>query len=366
MAKAFILLLIIINVAFTNPFLIDVKKKNKFLIDDYMNIQSQLKSIDISSLISNHYEEYSNLGEGDTRRFSCDSFYRRCSVGTNWTFFDLKQGRLPQKKLCKINNGGDCCIVCVSSYSRLYPELMLSNIFWLKKSGFNGFYLYFLGEYPNPTGKEIQYIGVPYAFKIFAMLEAEQLGFNKVIWLDAALKVLKDPTPLFEVLDKTGSFFTTANSLFPWWESQDQQKKIFPQTRYKLYELTRIDVANSKYYVPGGIIGFKMDHPLTKKFIDKYQEIVNEGYGFISHAPEEYVFSSILCQDEFKEWKPITHFKLLSNKKNKVIKSPSKMKIFPLRRLFKRILKKKTAKTILIEDHTKAELEGYFFYYREH
>lgn len=227
MVKAFLFILIITNIAFTNPFPIDVEKKDKFVIDDYITIESQLRSIDILPLISNYYEEFINTGEADPNRFPCDTFYRRCSVGTNWTFIDPKQGRLPPKKLCKINNGGDCCIVCVSSYNKFYPELMLSNIFWLKKSGFNGYYLYFLGEYPNPTGQEIQYIGVPYAFKIFAMLEAQQLGFNKVIWLDESMKLLKDPTPLFEIVDSNGCFFTTADSLFPWWEMQDQQKKYF-------------------------------------------------------------------------------------------------------------------------------------------
>lgn len=358
--------MIITNIAYANPFLIEVNKKEKLVADDYLVIQSQLRSIDISSLISSYYQEFIHTGEADPNRFACDSFYRRCSAGINWNFADPKQGRLPQKKLCKINKGGDCCIVCVSSYHKFYPELMLSNIFWLKKSGFNGYYLYFLGEYPNPTGEEIQYIGVPYAFKIFAMLEAEKLGFNKVIWLDASLKVLKDPSPLFEILDKTGTFFTTANSLFPWWEIKDQEKKILPQTRYKLYELTGIDVVNSKYHIPAGVFGFKMDHRLTKQFINKYREIVKEGYGFLSDAPEEYVFSSILSQEEFEEWKPTTYFKLLSNKKNRVVKQSPKKRSFNIKQLFKKERKEEFLATIDKEDHKGAEEEGYFFYYREH
>ncbi len=55
----------ITNIAFTNPFLIEVNKKEKFVVDDYLVIQSQLRSIDISSLISSYYQEFIHVGEAD-------------------------------------------------------------------------------------------------------------------------------------------------------------------------------------------------------------------------------------------------------------------------------------------------------------
>lgn len=349
---------IFVNIAFTNPFLIDLNNKEHFVVDDYMTVQLQLKQIEISQLISEYYQKFIDSGKADPRRFPYSAFYHRCSVGINWAFSDPKKGNPPIKNLCKINNGGDCCIVCVSSYNKIYPELMLSNITWLEKSGFNGYYLYFLGEYPNPTGEEIQYVGVPYAFKIFAMLEAQKLGFDKVLWLDASAKVLKDPTPLFEILDKTGCLFTTPTTIFPWWQTEDQQKKIFPQTRNRLYELTGIDVAHSKRYVPATIIGFKMNDPLTKKFINKYYELVKDGYGFISEAPEEYIFSSILAQDDFMEWEPVVNLKLMSHQKSKILMEKKSSK--------KKKRKKKRKNYLEIEDHEGAQKDGYFFYYRKH
>ncbi len=63
--KALFFLLTITNIAFTNPFLIEVNKKEKFVVDDYLVIQSQLRSIDISSLISSYYQEFIHVGEAD-------------------------------------------------------------------------------------------------------------------------------------------------------------------------------------------------------------------------------------------------------------------------------------------------------------
>lgn len=328
-----------------------------------------MRKNDIESLVAQYYSEFLNEpnSPADPNKFPCNSFIRRATIGVNWTFIDKENKRFPKKELCKINKGGDCCIVCVSSYCKQYPELMLSNIFHLKKSGFNGYYLYFLGEYPNPSGEELKYIGVPYAFKIFSLLEAKKLGFNKVLWLDASMQPLRNPEPLFEIIDKQGAFFTTATSLFPWWEERDPQRKLLPQTRDRLFELTNIDAAYSKYYVPAAIFGFKMDHPLTTVFIDKYYELVRDGYGFLSDAPEEYVYSCILSQDTFNDWQPTVTLKLLSNKRERILTGIKKEKIQkPYLGFFKKT--KKITKHIYEEKelHDKSEKEGYFFYYRAH
>lgn len=368
--KHFFLVFILISFScFSNPFLLPIDKNDNITIDEWNDLQIKLRENNIEDLIKQYYSEFLNEpnSPADPNRFPCETFIRRAKIGVDWTFGDKESKKFPEKKLCKINAGSDCCIVCVSSYCKQYPELMLSNIFHLRKSGFNGYYLYFLGEYPNPSGKELQYIGVPYAFKIFALLEAKKLGFNKVLWLDASMKPLRNPEPLFEIIDKQGAFFTTAASLFPWWEDRDAQKKLFPKTRDRLFELTNIDAAASKYYVPATVFGFKMNHPLTTLFIDKYYELVRDGYVFISDAPEEYVYSCILSQNAFQEWQPTVTLKLLSNKREKILMGVKKKKIRkPYLGIFKKV--KKVTKHIYEEKelHEKCEKEGYFFYYRAH
>jgi len=76
---------------------------------------------------------------------------------------------------------GDNCIVCCVPFNRIYPELVLSQVAALKETGFNGYYLYQIGGFPNPTGKEIRHVGVPHSFKIFMTLEAQRLGFSALL-----------------------------------------------------------------------------------------------------------------------------------------------------------------------------------------
>ena len=72
-------------------------------------------------------------------------------------------------------------IVSFASYDKNYYTLLKSIPAALEKCGFNGYFLYRMGGFPNPTGIEIQYIGVPYAFKIFMMVEAQKMGFDQVL-----------------------------------------------------------------------------------------------------------------------------------------------------------------------------------------
>ena len=101
------------------------------------------------------------------------SFYFRCSRGAKQTLI----GENPVKSLQKIGGGGDRCIVCHVSQDKDSFELLRSIPIHLEKTGFNGYFYSSIGGFPNPSGIELQYAGVPYAFKIFTMMEANILGF---------------------------------------------------------------------------------------------------------------------------------------------------------------------------------------------
>ena len=178
------------------------------------------------------------------------------------------------------------CIVCYASLNGKYENLIQSLPEALKEVGFNGYIFYMIGGFPNPTGKEIQYCGVPYSFKIFTILEAEKLGFSKVLWIDSAFFPLKDPTPLFDWIKKSGAFLKTKSSF---------TKYILPETKNYLENLTGVNVLNVKY-ISAQVIGFDLHRPICKEFISKYYELVELGFPFFSCFPEEYVFTSIVGQ----------------------------------------------------------------------
>ncbi len=205
----------------------------------------------------------------------------------------------------------------------------------LENTGFNGHLLTFIGGFPNPTGIEICYAAVPYSFKIFAMVEAYQLGFDNVIWIDSACLPLNDPTSLFDYINIHETLFYLEKR-----DSNFNNKYIFPQTCAHLMKLTGTDVLRSKY-LKTIVFGLKMSSPRVKSLVNQYYDLVKDGYSFLSCFPEEFVLTALINQPEFRSW--MKHYK-----------KP--------RRLFKEeeVQVKDNPKNILY-----AKSKGYFFYQRQ-
>ncbi|HSX12956.1 MAG TPA: hypothetical protein VLE96_00835 [Chlamydiales bacterium] len=286
------LLLIILSFAFSliaNPFAIHYEAKETLDHQDYIAIQNLLRSIDIDSFLEDLYPE----NQGYT---SYEDFYSRCSRSTKQILIDEEKSLFPITKLIKIGRGSDCCFTCCVPYDGVRIALIESMIQSLQETGFNGYFLYLTGGFPNPTGREIQYVGVPYSFKIFMMLDAYYRGFNKVMWIDSACLPIRDPTPLFEWMDSTGSFLYGWHS-FPWaW------RYILPSTREILKNTTGVDVLNTPY-VCTRVFGLKMNAERAKHLIREYYDLVLLGTPFLSCYPEEFVITAILGKSEYQAWK---------------------------------------------------------------
>lgn len=270
-----------------NPFLIDFPIKEELTHEDYLSVQNKLRQINIAPLLKELYGENSDL-------IPLEEFNRRCTRGITQTLIDAEKQHFPVKKLEKIGNGGDLCIVNCCPYNGDYPNLIQAIPKTLQDIGFNGYFYYRIGGFPNPTGKEIRYAGVPYCFKIFMMLEAQKLGFNKVLWIDTSMLPIKDPTPLFAIIEEKGTVLSTC--YFP------EHSRIFPKTQALLKDLTGIDMysGNVRHFATQ-LFGLKMDAPKTKKLIDDYYRFVEMGTPFLSSFPEEFVFASLM-EREGGEW----------------------------------------------------------------
>lgn len=275
------------SVEATNPFAIDVPEKKDITNEDYINIQKQLRAIDIIPLLRKLYPE----NQGYT---TFEDFKSRCTRGLTQNLIDPEKGLFPTKNLEKIGNGSDMCIVsCCTSFDGIHPKLIKDIPKALKECGFNGYFYHRVGGYPNPTGKEIKYVGVPYSFKIFLMLEAQQLGFNKVMWVDSRILPLRDPSPLFSRLDIVGSvLLSTVNPKY-------DNSRIFPKTRRLLKKLTGTDVV--KEHISTQVFGLKMDSERAKDFVKSYYEFADMGTPFLSCFPEEFVFGAIVGKSR-KDW----------------------------------------------------------------
>ena len=276
-----------------SPFDFKIAPKENLSDQDTLQLQETLRSKqdEIERLVRSLYpKDHSGYAP-------IEDFMGRCLRGVKQILADPAQGWLPVVKLEKINAGGDRCFVTAVPYLRQYPELALSKTEQLRKSGFNGYYLYFVGGYPNPTGNEIQYVGVPYSMKIFAMMEAQKRGFQNVIWLDSAAMPLRDPSPLFECLESAGAF------IHGWGAPPNYWTYVFPETKKLLMKLTGTDVTRS-FYINSVVFGLRMNTPLTRDFIDQYHQMLKLGTPFLSCFPEECVFAAIYGQKKFrKNWK---------------------------------------------------------------
>ena len=245
-----------------NPFLIDVADQDEYSHDDYKIIQQKLSEKNIDSFLSSLYPD-------TPIKISYEEMYNRVTRCLRQTL--IEDDKSPTKTLYKVGSGGDCCIVTCAPLSDIRSDLADSILTSLEKVGWNGYFYLMKGGFPNPTGIEMKYAGVPYSFKIFMMLEAEKIGFEKVLWIDAACYAHRDPTPLFEHLTKNDVVFTT----FPanYFEENSFENIIFPKTLSLLCDLVGRDVRNDTT-INSIVFGLNLESPLIAKLVCEYYEMV--------------------------------------------------------------------------------------------
>lgn len=156
----------------------------------------------------------------------------------------------------------------------------------LKEVGFEGGIYYRIGGYPTPTGEELKYCGVPYAFKPLMVEEAFNLGYERVLWLDTSVWPMQKVDDLFEVIEKEGFLFDTG-SPNPLGFLPDAKKFLENYCNKKFHK-------NRK--VAGWIMGFKKNDPNVGLFFKEYHDMVRLGYPFMSVNPEEGVLTAILLK----------------------------------------------------------------------
>lgn len=263
-----------------NPFLVDIAPCQDQEVEFLEELQKAMTKIDIRDELEKIYPVQTLLG---TRFNDKEDFYRRSMRGARQTLVDRSLGLLPKKELIEVNGGGDNCVVLSCPIHPKYEALLLSLIEALKEIGFRGAIYYRIGGFPNPTGEEVRYVAVPYSFKIFTMIEAYNLGYKNVLWLDASVYPLQNLELIFQKIREDGAVFS--------WK-KFRKNGLLPKTQKILHELTG--------YQPGffahvsmQVFGLKMDLPWVQDFIEDYYKMVRLGTPFISCYPEEHVISSL-------------------------------------------------------------------------
>ena len=275
-----------------NPFIIDIDDKNYYDINDLKLIQNKLDLKNIDNFLKSIYPS-----QNFTTTF--EEIKRRTTKGLVQRIIDISTNVLPIKELFKIGDGGNRkhCFVCCTQLCSDRNVMSQTIIQSLQEVGFNGHFMLLNGGFPNPTGKEMKYIGVPYCFKIFMMLEAKKLGFDKVIWLDAACYAVNNPEKLFDLLYEDDAIFKE----FPpnCFQHDSHSNIIFPKTIDLINKLVDRDIRND-INVNSIVFGLNLTSQNIISFIEEYYKMVQLGLPFLSSFPEEIVFASIFNKPEYK------------------------------------------------------------------
>jgi hypothetical protein len=279
-----------------NPFVLDILDKQDYSNDDLRDIQNKLnlKKETVENLIKELYP----FGD-DNYKISLDDMLNRCTKGVVQKLIDNENDVYPAKVLYKIGNGGDKknCFVCCTPLSNNRDSISKNIYQSLEKVGFNGYFYLFNGGFPNPTGLEMKYAAVPYCFKIFMMLEAKKLGFEKIIWLDSACYAVNNPQRLFDILETDDAIFRQFWPYTPGFLTYENT--VFKDTIKILDETSRGNLVNS-INVCTIVFGLNFASENINKFVEHYYEMVKLGTPFLSYYPEEVVITSIFNRDELK------------------------------------------------------------------
>ena len=277
----------------TNPFLIDIVDKYEYTREDYINIQEQLNKKNIDSILENLYDTQKD------KFYIFDDLKTRITRGIRQVIIDPSNDLLPMKKLYKIGNGGDqrnCFVSCtpfITNGNQKNGRFIASQqiVKSLEEVGFNGYFYLLNGGFPNPTGVEMKYVGVPYCFKIFMMLEAHKMGFENIIWLDSACYALNNPQHLFDILQEDKLLYTKS-------VNNNYDEMIFPEILQLINKITNNDIHNAKF-IQTIVFGLNFECDIVKKIVKEYYEMVDIGWPFFAIFPEECVLTALINKPEY-------------------------------------------------------------------
>lgn len=153
----------------------------------------------------------------------------------------------------------DRCVICYAGYpsswnGRDYARGVSTMIDALKKTGFDGHFIYYVGGWPSLENDRLRYVDVPFAFKPFLFEEVKNLGYQTVLWLDACCIPVKSLDPVFDYIQQKGICFYSYGDLQNWREFISGYAYLMPflpifkggQYEQISSQVVGLDLSNSK------------------------------------------------------------------------------------------------------------------------
>jgi hypothetical protein len=116
-----------------------------------------------------------------------------------------------------------------------------------------------------PTGSP-PHQSMPYAFKYYAVKDAFERGFQKVLWLDAGTQAVSSIEPLWDRVDSHGyALLRGADNLGKW--ISDYALAKYGYTRLQAKEMT---------LAGGCLVGLDQKSKIAMEFFEKWEEIARD------------------------------------------------------------------------------------------
>mgnify|MGYP006276783461 CR=1 FL=1 len=107
----------------------------------------------------------------------------------------------------------------------------------------------------------------PYAFKIYAIEKAREMGYTSILWLDASCYAIKNVQPIFDYLHKHGIFMENSGHWTSTW-SNDGSLAYFGITREEAMIIPMVH---------GGFVGFDFTQKVSQEFFEKWKQSMLDG-----------------------------------------------------------------------------------------
>lgn len=206
-----------------------------------------------------------------------------------------KAEELPQFGKVAVNCSEDekeNCLIIYASFNKAYPQGLKRLVDYVSNSDFKGHILYRIGGWPNVEEGDLKLAHVPYAFKPCFFREALQLGYRRVLWLDASIQPIVSLNRIFEEIAAKG-YFAVGNGQYVAPFINEQAAASLGVT---LGECAKIPS------VSAGLFGVDFSDEKAALAIAKWHQAAQDSAAFFSSRPEQNALSIILFQMDMQNW----------------------------------------------------------------
>ncbi len=132
-------------------------------------------------------------------------------------------------------------------------------------NNFNGDFFGYIGEESVGSPKHTEN---PYAFKIYAINRVREIGYTKILWLDASVYAVKNVQPVFDWLEDKGIFMEEAGHWCSTW-TNDETLAYFGITREEAMQIPMYSA---------GISGFDFENEISLTHFTHWEQAMLDGY----------------------------------------------------------------------------------------